>query len=436
MAREQHSPLASSVRHGDKSWMPGEQFPEKKGVIRPRVRQAGGDELPAAEGEEDLETRFDVVQKNRLRASGVKFPARSVAVPKRSRSESSVTVEPETDKEVVPVDEPAAPIPAAEGEDLWAMPSPPKPEPATEPADPQKRTRRKKKRTIWTRRFRLRKMVVPVLLAVVSTAILFFWIGKWLGLFEAASLATRERVSLRPEFVDLLESALTELRTGDAAKAVSQLSELEEANPNVGSLTYLHALAALQNGDIELAERKSNESIAKSERVSDCLSIKAVLATQRASTGSFKLLGDPNVRSEQFLRQAMMADSASPFPMVELGTLLRYQGKNEEALALLKGARTRLNPVDSHTVIDVSIALMTLQETPDEKLPRDLDPQRDLVAGFSAAYVALRTGNAVKAAEILKICQQRMSPDLFDYLVNDPAIRRYKQDPALKVFFP
>ena len=122
--------------------------------------------------------------------------------------------------------------------------------------------------------------------------------------------------------------------------------------------------------------------------------------------------------------------------MVELGTLLRYQGKNEEALDLLKGARTRLNPVDSHTVVDVSIALMTLQETPDEKLPRDLDPQRDLVAGFSAAYVALRTGNPARAAEILKTCQQRMSPDLFDYLVNDPAIRRYKQDPALKVFFP
>jgi len=419
--------------------MPGEEFPEKKGVIRPRVQQTGSDEPADSESEpenaEEAPTRFDALQKNRLRASGVKFPARNVSVPKRSSREPSQPEDPADTEEVAEAPAPSQPTPAKETDDLWGMPAPTKPDQQASPVNPPAKVRKKKRRTMWTRRFRVRQMLVPAMIAVAAAAIFFFSVGKWLGLREAASAATRERVALRPEFVDLLETALAALREGDAEKAVGTLAELENANPNVGSLTYLHGLAAMQNGDIELADQKTNESIAKSERVSDSLALKAVLATQKASSGGFQVLGDPKVRSEQFLRQAMMADSANPFPMVELGTLLRYQGKNEEALKLLKGARTRLNPVDSHTVIDVSIALMALQEAPDEKLPRNLDPQRDLASGFSAAYVALRTGNVPQAVEALKICQQRLSPDLFDYLVNDPAIRRYIQEPALKPFF-
>ena len=131
----------------------------------------------------------------------------------------------------------------------------------------------------------------------------------------------------------------------------------------------------------------------------------------------------------------MLADAANPFPMIELATLLRYQKRNEEAVALLSGARSRLNPVDSHTVVDVTIALAALQDAPDSGLPQLAEPGKDLVSAFSAAYIAMRKGDFDQAASLVKIARKMAAPDLFDYLINDPAIRRYVLEPKLKEFF-
>ena len=131
----------------------------------------------------------------------------------------------------------------------------------------------------------------------------------------------------------------------------------------------------------------------------------------------------------------MLADEANPFPMVELATLLRYQKRADEALALLRGARSRLNPVDSHSVVDVTIALATLQETPDNQLPQIAEPGKDLVSAFSAAYVAMRKGDFDRAVDLAKTARKMAAADLFDYLINDPAIRRYAGEPKLREFF-
>jgi hypothetical protein len=121
--------------------------------------------------------------------------------------------------------------------------------------------------------------------------------------------------------------------------------------------------------------------------------------------------------------------------MVELATLLRYQKRTDEALALLRGARSRLNPVDSHSVVDVTIALAALQDTPDDQLPQIADPGHDLVSALSAAYIAMRKGDFVRAAGYATAARKLAAPDLFDYLINDPAIRRYANEPKLKEFF-
>ena len=216
---------------------------------------------------------------------------------------------------------------------------------------------------------------------------------------------------------------------------MKELQKLEEDKTGVASLSYLLATAALQSGDLALAEEKTKESILKRERISDSIALQAVIETQKGSDRSIQKFGDPRIRTELLLRQAILADAANPFPLIELATLLRYQKRNDEARDLLRAARSRLNPVDSHSVVDVTLELSTLQDSPDANLPQIADPAKDLAAAFSAAYVALRNGNLDEAVRILKIARNMASPDLFDYLINDPAIRRYVGEPKLREFF-
>ena len=285
------------------------------------------------------------------------------------------------------------------------------------------------------KRIRLIYALAAGLAAVIFFSIVSWNLGAGAGISQSLEEQTKERATVSKEFLADLDRAMADLRAGDSDKAVKKLQELEGSKADVASLSFLLALAAVQNGDIPLAEAKTAESIAKHERISDSLSLQAVLETQKGADSSIKKFGDTRIRSELLLRQAMLADAANPFPMVELATLLRYQKRTDEALALLRGARSRLNPVDSHSVVDVTIELATLQETPDADLPQIAGPGKDLVSSFSAAYIAMRRGDFDQAAESVKIARKMASADLFDYLINDPALRRYASEPKLREFF-
>jgi len=285
------------------------------------------------------------------------------------------------------------------------------------------------------KRIRLVYALAAGLVAVALFSVVSWNLGFGAGVQNSLDEETKEKATVSKEFLGELDQALADLRVGKTENAAKKLQELEGSKTGVASLTYLLAVAAVQNGDIKLAEAKTAESIAKRERISDSLALQAVLETQKGSDPSIKKFGDPRVRSESLLRQAMLADAANPFPMVELATLLRYQKRNEEALALLRGARSRLNPVDSHTVVDVSVELATLQDTPDSGLPQIAEPGNDLVSAFSSAYIAMRKGDFDRAADLVKIARKMSAPDLFDYLINDPAIRRYVAEPKLREFF-
>jgi tetratricopeptide (TPR) repeat protein len=229
-----------------------------------------------------------------------------------------------------------------------------------------------------------------------------------------------------------LDTAMVELRTGFAANALKRLDLIEKRNPQLPSITYLSALAALQAGDPDQASQKADASIAKGERVSDCLALKAVLETQKHRVGN---LGDPKIRAEMLLRQSIARDIANPFPQLELATLLRYQGRNEEALVLLKRTRGYLNPIDSHAVVDTSILLLDLENTPTAKLPTRIEPQGEASTLFASAYLEMRQGNFSRAASHLEKAKKVLPTDLYHYLVDDPALRKFSREPTLKDFF-
>ena len=413
--------------------MQNESEPEEKLKIRPRGpfekdKDPGKLRDPSEAQEEPVETKLK--WDNRLRQSGAKFQSRLVSKQLQNPAGEAI---------------PGAPSEQAPSKPLrpegWESTSvqPPVPDRGAAVSPDEKKPKSRGMAPIIRRRSGKRIRLVPALalglVAAVACSIVSWKMGFGAGVQNSLDEETKEKVAVPKEFPGELDAALADLRSGKTENAVKKLQALEKANADVAALTYLLAMAAVQNGDIKLAAAKTAESIDKRERISDSLALQAVLETQKASDASIEKFGDPRIRSEALLRQAMLADAANPFPMIELATLLRYQKRNEEALALLRGARSRLNPVDSHTVIDVTIGLSTLENTPDSDLPQIAEPGKDPITAFSAAYIAMRKGDFDQAAGILKTARKMPAPDLFDYLINDPAIRRYVAEPKLQEFF-
>lgn len=281
-------------------------------------------------------------------------------------------------------------------------------------------------------------LYVAVLLMIIPMVIVawaFYDLGSAGGLEQAEEAATKEGAQLPPEISAKLDGALIALRNGDSPKAVRDLQEVEREPLNYPSVTYLLALAAMQDGNIDLSEKKVQASIDKRERISDALALQAVLETQKAHDPSRAKMVDPRKRAEIYLRQAIVADAANPYPHFELASLLRHRGEREEALREVKAAEARLNPVDSHTIMGLTMALMELENMPPDQLPPKAVDSDDIQKLFPSAYAEMRRGDFATAAVLLRKCRKLSAPDIFDYAVNDPAIRKYARQPELAEFY-
>lgn len=276
----------------------------------------------------------------------------------------------------------------------------------------------------------------PIVLAICIFAAKFCYdLGVERGQALGDEAAAMGGMQLPPAISTALNDALFDLRKGDSKSAVRKLQVLEKTPPGYPSVTYLIALAAMQDGDISLSEQKIKDSIGKRERISDSLGLQAVLETQKAHDPSRAKLVDPRRRAELLLRQAIIADAANPYPHFELATLLRYRGERDEALQEIQAAQARLNPVDSHTIMELTSSIMQLESLPKYKLPTTPPDSDDIRKLFPAAYAAMRLGDFPTAVTLLRKCRKLSSPDIFDYAVNDPAIRKYSHQPELAEFF-
>jgi len=247
-----------------------------------------------------------------------------------------------------------------------------------------------------------------------------------------ASIDPLETKAPAPKHAAQFEAALDELRRGEPAKARETLAQLQKEYPFIPSLSYFAALAALQTGDTTAAATLAGESVGKRERIADSLALQALVESQKPRAGALR---DPAAAAGALLEKAATIEPGNPAPLIELSTILRFKGDQAAALETMRRARNRLNPVDSHAVADTTIRLLELQAMDDASLPANIDPDTGTAAMFSAAYVAMRTGRFADAASILSTAQKRLPPDLFLYLANDPALRRFKDQPELSGFF-
>jgi tetratricopeptide (TPR) repeat protein len=283
--------------------------------------------------------------------------------------------------------------------------------------------------------------ISPLLVALIVAAVLIgFLLVAWLayhqGFMVYQNRLTELRMELPPpipsEFQATIESALQAYSKGNAADAVEILSGVYRKNQVIPSTCYLMALTAIQSGNLPLASEKVDESILKGERLSDSLALKAAIEMEKSNKGG---MGDPKVRAESLLRSAMAADVSNPRPYIELASLLRFQGRNDEARQLFEAASVRLNPVEGQTLVETSLSLLNLQQTPNDKLPENWDSDKDQRSLISAAYVAMRKNDIPAVKALLAKARERLSPALYNYLMNDPAIRVFSKNPQMSGLF-
>jgi tetratricopeptide (TPR) repeat protein len=276
--------------------------------------------------------------------------------------------------------------------------------------------------------------------SILAGALICFLLVGWLAYHQGFSVSQKRFNELRmelppaipPEFQASIDSALKAYNKGNAADAVEILSGVYRKNQTIPSTCYLMALNAIQSGNLQLASEKVDESIFRGERLSDSLALKAAIEMEKSNKGG---MGDPKVRAESLLRSAMAADVSNPRPYIELASLLRFQGRNDEARQLFEAASMRLNPVEGQALVDTSLSLLNLQQTPDNKLPENLDSDKDPRSLVSAAYVAMRKNDIPTVKVLLAKARERLSPALYDYLMNDPAIRAFSKNPQMSGLF-
>ena len=232
-----------------------------------------------------------------------------------------------------------------------------------------------------------------------------------------------------PQFVKELNEALALIESGESSEALQKIQALSVKHPDVSSLDYLAALAAIQAGDLKTAQERASLSITKNQKVSDSLVLLSMTETSAGASGKSSLR-DPKIVREALLREAVNADIANPFPMIELASFLRAQKRDEEALDLLRAANVRLHPIDTHVVVQTSIQLMKLQQMPDDELP-SASSEGSITEIFSSVYISLRKKDYNQAAIALEKGRQQATPDLFAYLINDPVFKPFLSEPVM-----
>jgi Tfp pilus assembly protein PilF len=313
--------------------------------------------------------------------------------------------------------------------------------PAKNEDSPEKKGSKKVKKkgeSVWRTVTGFRLPILPALAGVLAVAAIAATIsyrqGIATGQKEAEQKIATAGLDIPPEVTAEVDAALMELRNGDPAKALATLKGIHEKQPRYPMVSYLVAQAATQVGDVALAEKCIAETLAKRERVSDALALQAVIESMRPRDPN-TTMSDPKVRDENYLRQAILADPANAAPRFELATLLRYSNRRDEARKEIHAAQARLNPVDAHTVMEVTLALMDLEDKSDSDLPPTPSSARNLSEAFGGALTAMRKGEYSQAAALLESAKAMSSFDVFSYLVNDPLLRRYRDQPELAKFW-
>ncbi len=150
-------------------------------------------------------------------------------------------------------------------------------------------------------------------------------IGHWQGKSKMESEIVSARIQsfkrLPAGETAALNQAVAGLRDGKSEASFTTLKDLHKKFPQVASLNYLTALAALEIGRYVLAETHERDSIKAGQRVPDCLALLSMLEGRKSSATMGPKATGAGGKQEELLRAAITADAANPYPHIELANL-------------------------------------------------------------------------------------------------------------------
>ena len=319
------------------------------------------------------------------------------------------------------------------------------PRPAQEPISdvrPSRRSNRKDsssfdfKNLDLNKRVSLRAVIISTSLGVFLSGLLLFSLGYNAGRSADKSEPLTSYPEITHELQISLDEIFSDLQQGFSKEALEKTSRLELKAPHMPSLSALAANAALMMNDLEMAESQTAESLRKGQLVSDALVLQAMISIKRMQSEGYQAMGNPKVRIETLLRNAIAADPSDPIPYFVLAAVKRAAREPKEALALLKSSRLRQVVSADSMVTDASIALLELEITPDEELPVLSDkPSGHSVELICSAYTAMRLGDSEAAISRLERARDALPPKVFAQILKDSAFDIYKKNLKFAEFF-
>jgi tetratricopeptide (TPR) repeat protein len=272
-------------------------------------------------------------------------------------------------------------------------------------------------------------------LSFAISGIFFYSLGNRIGRSAGAGQMVKLKTELTPETQQSFDKILLDIQEGRGKEALEGIKLLQVSDPDVPSLSLTAANASLLANELEGAQAYIEESIKARELVSDALTLQALMEALVLRQKDYKKMGDPKVRLESLLRQAIAADPTNPRPFLEMATMYRLLNRSDEALALLKSAKLRLSVTTDTLVADVALALLQLQMLSDENLPElSNETTLDVQSLFSDAYTAMRLGKTEIANARLSQAREILPANLFSRLVKDPSFFAYSKDDAYAEF--
>ena len=244
---------------------------------------------------------------------------------------------------------------------------------------------------------------------------------------EEAKAAAPPSDHEREEVRSRLDKALALAKSGDAEGGWKSIRGISGEYPHFPSLAYAEAYLALRADKIAEASELVKISISRGERVADSLALQAALNDSSPLSSA--------AAQEELLRKAADADPMNPYPLLQLALVLSVHGDDARAESLLQSAKLRLLPVDSHAVVDSSLAMVQLRRAPAGSLPSGGEPTGIAEKDFPTAYASMRRGDFQTAATILDATRKSLPPELFDYLLNASPIRDYALKPEITRFY-
>jgi tetratricopeptide (TPR) repeat protein len=230
--------------------------------------------------------------------------------------------------------------------------------------------------------------------------------------------AAREVMALPPEVLDALDDAMARLRSGKPGEGLGMLEVLLEEHPEVSSLRYAMALAAIDAGDLSSATSMAGESVKRGEKVSDALALLAVLDREKERAG-IPSIAPPEERARSHLEQAIAADPLNPRPRIEIADALRRRGQIAQAAGHLRAALNLMEPVDGRLVAEATLAILEIEQD------GDIADRPRIATLLARATEAANSGNDSLATSLLAELESLLAPETFAYLVGDPSLRKH-----------